>query len=204
MTASEFLQKFEADFSKLKNSRQKIPLDQLKTKYAKAYAALVLDVKQGARHFTIEYLDALALPEHPRDTAGNEWVRRKIDTILQEEMKPGGLLPQASSALVDDLDYEAFMGKVYQLYERIKAEVWEPYQQRYNKWLTFNGKRVIWNSLFQAFWWPMDDALDGGEWVNTRLEVVQRLYPPRIGPDPEAPGTTQKSENQKGDQDHEH
>ena len=47
MTDGERLQKFDADFQKLKKNREKVPLEQLQTRYADAYNALVAEVQAG-------------------------------------------------------------------------------------------------------------------------------------------------------------
>lgn len=47
MTDGERLQKFDADFEKLKKNREKVPLEQLRTRYADAYNALVAEVQAG-------------------------------------------------------------------------------------------------------------------------------------------------------------
>ena len=185
MTEEKLVQEFEANFAKLKANREKVPLQQLETKYAKAYNDLLRDLRVCAHCFAYAYLDALALPDHPKDTAGVEWAHRKIKAIKEAEAQPGGLLDQADAALIDRLDFQEYTGKVYQLWERIKAEVWMPYQRRYNKYVTTKRGRRIWSSLFQAFWFPIDDALEGGIWIGMDGMVVNRLFPPDIGPDPE-------------------
>ena len=188
---------FTADFEKLKKNRENVPAELLRTKYADAYKDLCQSVEQEARWFMGAYLGALALPEHPKDTAGVAWARRKIDAILKEEALPGGLIYSAISTLILDLDYRGFIDKTYRLWTRMKTEIWMPYQRRYNKWVTYKGRRVIWSSLFQAFWHPIDDALEGGIWIGLGGTVVDRLYPPDIGPDPEALKETEKGGQQE-------
>ena len=47
MTDGERLKKFDADFDRLKKNREKVPLEQLRTRYADAYNALVAEVEIG-------------------------------------------------------------------------------------------------------------------------------------------------------------
>ena len=95
MTDGERLQKFDADFQKLKKNREKVPLEQLQTRYADAYNALVAEVQAGADWFADAYIKLLVghFPRHPRDTAGNEWLDKRIAAIREQEAKPGGGSP---------------------------------------------------------------------------------------------------------------
>ncbi len=79
MTTSERFKKFDADLARLKSNREKIPLEQLTTRYAKAYNALVADLEEFAEWFTGEYIKTLAIPRHPNDEAGNAWLQQKLD-----------------------------------------------------------------------------------------------------------------------------
>ena len=47
-TTKERLRRFHSDFSKLQHNREKVPMELLKTKYERAYNALVAEVLDGA------------------------------------------------------------------------------------------------------------------------------------------------------------
>ena len=80
MTDGERLKKFDADFDRLKKNREKVPLEQLRTRYADAYNALVAEVEAGAAWFADTYIKLLVdhFPRHQKDTAGNEWLDRRL------------------------------------------------------------------------------------------------------------------------------
>ena len=101
MTDGERLQKFDADFARLKLNREKVPLEQLRTRYAKAYNATVAEVEAGAAWFADTYIKLLVdrFPRHPKDTAGNEWLDRRLAAIRAEEEKPGGRVERYRAAL---------------------------------------------------------------------------------------------------------
>lgn len=185
MDIGEYMKEFEAKFSKLKSNRQKIPLEQLTTRYAKSYTALVKWLENYAEWFTEMYTTSLALPEKPGDEAGNAWLRKKIEAIKAEERKPGGLYQQSRDALIDDLDLEKFNDRVWRIHDRLMREAYDPYQQRFNRWVGKPGKRRIYNSLFDSFWIADTRLVDGGFWIDSNGKYRRMGYPPRIGPDKE-------------------
>lgn len=181
-----YMKEFEVKFSRLKSNREQIPLGQLTTKYAKAYNALVKWLEDYAEWFTEEYINSLALPEHPKDKAGATWLRKKIEAIKAEERKPGGLYQRIRDSLIDALDEKEFEMNVWRLYDRLEKEAWDPYQQRFNHWIGKPGNRWIYNSVFNAFWLPDEKLEDGGYWIRQDRGFQRMGYPPKIGPDPEA------------------
>lgn len=180
METGAYMKEFQVNFAKLKNNRQNIPLGQLTTRYAKAYNGLVKWIEEYAEWFTEMYITTLALPEHPNDHAGNEWLHRKIERIKEDERKPGGLYQQIRDALIVDLDEETFELKVYRLFERLVKEAWDPYQQRFNKWVGKPDNRWIYNSLFDAFWKVDPEVTEGGYWIDKDWNHKGFGYPPRI------------------------
>ena len=93
------VQQFEKDFSKLKSNREKISLDLLRTKYAKAYHALTESVNGYVDWFMDLFFAELTIPLHKNDEVGNKWRADKEAQIRQEEKQPGGLYDQAKAAL---------------------------------------------------------------------------------------------------------
>lgn len=93
MTDTEWLARLDADFGKLQRNRQQVPLEKLETTYAKSYKALIGRLTEAADWFADRYLQTLTehWPRHPKDTAGNEWLERKVAAIIEEENQAGGL-----------------------------------------------------------------------------------------------------------------
>lgn len=93
MTDTEWLARLDADFGKLQRNRQQVPLEKLETTYAKSYKALIGRLTEAADWFADRYLQTLTehWPRHPKDTAGNEWLERKVAAIVEEENRAGGL-----------------------------------------------------------------------------------------------------------------
>lgn len=185
MDIKAYMDEFGVRFLRLKNNRDNIPLEQLTTKYAKAYNALVGWLEKYAEWFTQEYINCLALSENPKDAAGNEWLRKKIEAIKAEERKPGGLYQRIRDSLIEDLDQKEFEMNVWRLWDRLEKEAYDPYLQRYNRWIGEPGNRWIYNSLLGLYWLPDEKMEDGGYWIKQDRSYGRMGYPPRIGADPE-------------------
>ena len=185
MDIKAYMDEFGVRFLRLKNNRDNIPLEQLTTKYAKAYNALVGWLEKYAEWFTQEYINCLALSENPKDAAGNEWLRKKIEAIKAEERKPGGLYQRIRDSLIEDLDQKEFEMNVWRLWDRLEKEAYDPYLQRYNRWIGEPGNRWIYNSLLGLYWLPDEKMEDGGYWIKQDRGYGRMGYPPRIGADPE-------------------
>lgn len=189
MTVTEQLARFDANFAKLQHNREKVPLEKLKTEYAKPYNALVNEIIKDADWFADEYLNTLSFPLDGKDEAGNAWFYKKYAAILKEENQPGGLRDQWRAALIDKLDRPAFEDLVYRRYERCLKEAFDPYWQRHNRWVGEPGNRWIYNDIFEKFWYPPHDnpklgVQVGGMWIKNDYTDGDVRFPPNIGPDP--------------------
>ena len=184
MDTRAYMEEFKVKFARLQSNRAKVPPEELKTKYAKAYTALVGWLEKYAEWYTQEYINTLALPEHPNDETGVAWLRKKIAAIKEEERKTGGLYQRIRDSLIEDLDQKEFEMNVWRLWDRLEKEAYDPYQQRFNRWVGEPGNRWIYNSLFGLFWLPVeDDKDDGGYWIRQDHVCMRTGYPPKIGPD---------------------
>ena len=170
--------RFHVDFEKLKHNREKVPLQTLQTKYERAYNTLAAEVMDGAVWFHRKYLETLAFPTHPQDTAGNKWLADKIAAIDAEEKKPGGLADQFRAALIDRLDKDEYDNLVYLSYERRLQEAFNPYWRRHCKRLDSGW---IYNRIFKKFWWPKTEGYpDSGCWINSDYSGKDYRFPPQL------------------------
>lgn len=185
MTDGERLKKFDADFDRLKKNREKVPLEQLRTRYADAYNALVAEVEAGAAWFADTYIKLLVdhFPRHQKDTAGNEWLDRRLAAIRAEEEKPGGRVERYRAALIDRLDMEEYRQLVWEIYNRLEVEAFDPYWQRHNRWTGKPGNRWIYNDIFKKFWHPPCEKYPSGGWINSDYTGWDGRFPPNIGED---------------------
>lgn len=185
-TVKERLDAFDRAFKKLKANREKVPLEILRTKYAAPYEATVKAVLEGADWFADEYIRVLDFPRHPADKAGNEWLQRKIDAIIKQEAKPGGLVEQYWAALIDRLDRDEYETLVWKRYDRLLREAFDPYWQRHNRWTGKPGNRWIYNDIFKKWWYSPERRGNGatcGYWINSDYTGSDMRYPPGIGDD---------------------
>lgn len=173
MNDVELLAKFEEAFKKLMLNREKVPLEQLETQYAGPYKALLTKVTKLADWFADRYMKELAVPRHPEDTEGNGWLDKRIEAILQDERKPGGRVEQYRTALVDRLDGYGFYQLVYEIYDRLRREAFNPYWQRHCHRM---ADGVIYNDIFNKLWWPEE-----GCWINSDYKTGRDFrYTPQM------------------------
>ncbi len=181
------IQKFEADFGKLRRNREQVPLEELQGRYAKAYEKLLQEVRADADWFADAWLAPLMqrFPRSPKDTKGNIWLDSKINAILQEESRPGGLADQYKAALIDRLDWDEYLTLVWKRYDRLYREAFSPYWKRHCHWTGSPGKRRIYNDIWDAYWVPAEGGPDGGYWIGDNSGGRERwYYPPQIEDDP--------------------
>lgn len=187
MTIKERMDKFDSDFAKLKNNREKVPLETLQAKYAKSYQALVNSIKAYAEWFTAEYIKCLSnsWPLSEQDTVGNEWLQKKQAAVLQRERQSGGLYDQQIVALVDRLDLDGFYYLVWQLYNRLEVEAFDPYWQRHCRWVGQSENRWIYNDIIKKFWYPpgKSEHWPNGVWIDSEYHAYGTNYPPHIKED---------------------
>ncbi len=187
MTDREGLDKLDADFKKLQHNREKIPLEQLRTRYAKAYNTLIAELQADADWFAARYLEVLAFPRHPEDKEGNAWVEKRIAAIMKEERQLGGRVERYRAALTENLDRPAFEQLVWEIYDRLLREAFDPYWQCHCRWVGEPGNRWIYNDIFKKFWYRPERRGGGkaGFWINQDYTGEDSRFPPNIGEDPE-------------------
>ena len=173
---------FTAAFDKLKHNREKVPLDQLQTRYGKSYRQLVQEVEKYAKWYMEQYLIALDFPRHPKDEDGNQRLQQSIDKIIEEEQRPGGLYDQQRAALIDRLDLDEFYELVYQLYKKILLEAYGPYWTQHCREVknTDTGKVWIYNDIIRKYWLPPSEKYPEGCWIDSNRQVHSLGWPPHI------------------------
>lgn len=172
------LERFHADFEKLRRNREKVPLQQLQTTYERSYNTLVAEVMDGAVWFHQKCIEAGGeFPTYPEDTAGNEWLAKCIATIGEDEKKPGGLIYQFRAALIDRLDMDEYHDLINKGYER-RLQVFNRYWARHCKRLESGW---IYNRIFKKFWWPKTEGYpESGCWINSDYSGRDYRYPPQL------------------------
>lgn len=177
-TDAQRLARFHADFEKLKHNREKVPLQQLTTRYARSYNTLVAEVMDGAVWFYRKCVELEEdFPTHPEDKAGNEWLARCLTAIGEDERKPGGLIDQFRAALIDRLDMDAYHDLVNETYEP-RLRVFNRYWSRHCMHLESGW---IYNRILKKFWWPQTKGCPGsGCWINSDYSGRDYRFPPQL------------------------
>lgn len=194
MTEKEWIAKFDADFAKMQHNRSKVSLEVLKRDYERPYNTLVAEIECDADWWADSLIRSLAFPINKADRAGNDWLRKRCDAIIEQEKRPGGLRDQWRAALIDRLDRDEYERLVFKVYERLLHEAFDPYWQRHCRWAGPPGNRWIYNDIFRKWWWPPHDdpALGvhvGGMWISSDYTGGDCRFPPNIGSDNEQEAT---------------
>jgi len=182
---AEKIATFEKALERLKANREKVPIEDLRTKYAKSYNQLVAEVESLGEWYCTEYFNTLKFPTHPGDKAGNEWLEKKLAAIKQDERKPGGLYDRMRSSLTERQDMDQFQDLLGKLYERLYNEAFDPYWQRHNRWTGNPGNRWIYNDILKAFWLPRKENPEYGYWIDNKYNPINYAFTPHIGDDPQ-------------------
>ena len=169
------LERFHADFEKLRLNREKVPLQKLQTTYERSYNTLVAEVMDGAVWFYRKCVELEEdFPTYPEDTAGNEWLAKCLATIGEGEKKPGGLVDQFRVALIDRLSLDEYHDLINRTYEP-RLRVFNRYWSRHCRRLESGW---IYNRILKKFWWPQTEGYPGsGCWIDTGRDY---RYPPQL------------------------
>lgn len=174
MTDQERMDKFNRDFAKLRHNREEIPLEQLQTRYARAYHALLAELEQDADWWAKRYIRLAAYPRHPGDRDGNAESKRRITAILREESKPGGRVGRYRAAITQEMDREKFERIVWEISDRLEREVYRPYWQRH----CFRQEDGRWyNDIIKRFWAQHPNGERGRGWWGTSSNERFALMP---------------------------
>lgn len=106
----------------LKHNREKVPLDVLKTRYQKGYAALCADIKRKASDYAAKVaLDGIRIHKDYLDEAV---------PIINGTIERSGILKQLSGAAFSRQDIAEFDSLAGQLHEKILASL-KPFYERH-------------------------------------------------------------------------
>lgn len=182
MDDGERVKRFRANFGRLQRNREKVPLEQLRTTYAKKYDALVAEVAADADWYADRCLEHMTRqwPRHPKDGAGNKWLDRKAAAIIREEAAPGGTAERWRAAIIDDLNMDAYMQLVWDRYARLEREAFGPYWERHCRRVGEPGEEWTYNDIIQRFWLPpgQDPDRPRGAWIDSEGNVYTTRWPP--------------------------
>lgn len=176
MNDGEQLARFFANFEKLCRNRERVPLERLRTEYARSYQALVAQVTQDADWFADRYLETFAenWPRDPLDAEGNALLDERVSAICQEENQPQKLRDCWREALIDRLDFAEFGQFVIDRYERCYAEAYVPYFQKHCRWLPGKepGEQIVYNDAADMYFLPPSEEWPEGRWFC----LADRMY----------------------------
>lgn len=158
-TWKEYLEKLE----KLKKNREKVPLEELKTKYKKPYTELLQDIKEKTEIMLLHFLFE-GLPFNMSEKAEWQAFVDRVNEAIREE-KQAGTFREISRAVFKDYDPDKALDIAARtIWPRIWYRAYAPY------WLKHCRKDKdgrSWNDLIQMRWrqeWQIWEAQDGRSW----------------------------------------
>ncbi|MDE7243757.1 MAG: hypothetical protein K2O18_07255 [Oscillospiraceae bacterium] len=175
-TKAEKLEIFRSDFERLKKNREAMSLPELMRRCGKEYQALIAQVLEDADWYADTYIETFAFPTDPQDLIGNAQLNHRISVILREENAPGGLVERYRAALIDRLDMGEFKKLVWERYERLRQEAYNPYWARHCHRLNSGW---IYNDILKKFWLPSESGKSGG-WINSDYSGWDGRFPPVV------------------------
>ena len=173
------LQEFNAKFATLVHNREKIPLSELRSTYAKAYNALVADVISCADWYAGAILQLRPFPTHPTDFDGNNQFMNQLARIDAQDAAPGGAVERYRAALIDRLSMKEFREITWERYGSRLREAFDPYWQRHCFRLDSGW---IYNDILRKFWLPSESGKSGG-WINSDYGGWDGRFPPHLKED---------------------
>jgi len=84
--------------------------------------------------------------------------------------------------LLERLDRKEYEQLVWEIYNRLEVEAYDPYWQRHNKWVGEPGNRWIYNDITRKFWLGPERRAEGkpGFWINSDYTGEDGRFPPHI------------------------
>ena len=184
MNDGEQLARFFANFEKLCRNRERVPLERLRTEYARSYQALVTQVTQDADWFADRYLETFTenWSRDPLDAEGNALLDERVSAICQEENQPQKLRDRWREALIDRLDFAEFGQLVIDRYERCYAEAYIPYFEKHCRWRRGKepGEYFFYNSAVDMYFSPPSEEWPEGRWFSTADGMFHNAPIPQI------------------------
>jgi hypothetical protein len=173
---------FVKAFKKLKSNREKVPFDELRTKYAAAYVKLENEVIGYADWFFAASVRLLVerLPLAEGDAEGARLLKDGSARICREALQGGSPYMRARSALVRRLDFDGFVNAVDEVYFKIEREIYNPYWQRHCRIVGNGSTRWVYNDIIGRFWCPpgRSSKIKTGAWIDKDYNVYLRRLPP--------------------------
>lgn len=79
---------------------------------------------------------------------------------------------------------EEYRQLVWEIYNRLEVEAFDPYWQRHNRWIGPPDRRWIYNDIIKKFWWPKKEKYPAsGCWINQDYTGHDTRFPPHIKED---------------------
>lgn len=172
------LHEYEELLQKLRKNRENVPLEQLKTKYAKPYNELLQKIKKHTSKIMLQFLFS-GMPlkprtkEDPEDAAVSRRFLEAAKRIINEEQQ-AGVFGEISRAVFLEYSIEKALDiAAEKIYPRILYEAYAPYWLRHCSIRMDQG--YIYNDLIQMMWVPKWNV-----WISHDGTELMLMLPPTM------------------------
>ena len=168
--------------AKLQRNREQVPMEDLQTKYATGYRALVAKIWKLGEWWADCCVQAAPFPFTPGSDHEKEFTKRAGAVLWKEKAQPGGLYEQMKATLIDDMDLVKFMDLALDVYEKVYYEAFQPYWDSNCRWVGPPENRWIKSDVTGHFWNPQKKC-----WYTKEGKKLDCCFPPSDSlTDPEA------------------
>lgn len=167
------LSELEENLEKLRKNKENVPVELLRTRYAKSYARLCGKIRTEMQAVLREFV-VLGVPFAANDSEGVREYLRKCQQIIDEEDRAGGF-EGMNRVLFTEYSVEKAIQEILPVYTRIREEAYGPYWRKHCSIRIHpeTGTKEIYNDLIGMFWDPGRKL-----WIRPSDGAFSIMYPP--------------------------
>lgn len=174
----------EAQIGQLKRNLENVPLEQLQTKYRKAYQRIIDSIWEAGQQMIAAIFEGY-LPLPTKEDALDTPAYQEAVKSIEARERSAGAFDRMKEALIDRQDLQGFYDLVMKYWEAVYTEAWEPYMNRHCRWVGKPENRWIYCDIFKAWWYQNPKYPNLGHWITKTGERAPiPAYQPSIGTDP--------------------
>lgn len=158
-------EEYREKIAKLQNNREKVPLNDLKTKYRKAYTALINDIKDQSEYLLLDFI----FGGMPFDMSEKEEWKAFIDRAKAclKEADVARAIRKISRAIFQDYDPDKALEIAAEaICPKIRRQAYAPYWVKHCR---PGDDGEIWNDLIQMRWDPEDKIWEAPDRLSWRF-----------------------------------
>lgn len=167
------LSELEKNLEKLRKNKENVPVELLRTKYAKSYAKLCEKIRTEMQAVLHVFVIG-GVPFAKNDREGVRAYLRKCQEIIDEENRAGNF-EGMNRVLFTEYSWEKAIQEILPVYSRIREEAYGPYWRKHclRRLDPEANAPGIYNDLIGMWWDP-----ERGLWVRHSDGAFSIMFPP--------------------------